>query len=121
MRTLVLGGPGRHVRARRTTPRRTSDGASAVLESTPNLVTALREDPDTATLVDHLGHWSADAADLPDAVARFRGDLVIVSTDTESLAAANLAVGAVCDGVELIVAGRVFVPTEPVVAPTAPR
>ncbi|GAA4746677.1 nicotinate-nucleotide--dimethylbenzimidazole phosphoribosyltransferase [Gordonia alkaliphila] len=121
MRTLVLGGAraGKSARAEqllagRPTVRRLS------LESTPNLVTALREDPDTATLVDHLGHWSADAADLPDAVAQFRGDLVIVSTDTESLAAANLAVGSVCDDVELIVAGRVFVPTESVVAPAAP-
>lgn len=54
------------------------------------------------------------------AIAAFRGDLVIVSVDTDDQAEANRAVAEVCEHVEFLVAGRIFTPSGAVAARTAP-
>ncbi|GAC57046.1 nicotinate-nucleotide--dimethylbenzimidazole phosphoribosyltransferase [Gordonia hirsuta DSM 44140 = NBRC 16056] len=82
----------------------------------------------------HQTDLSEPISELADAVRAFDGDLVIVSPETglsvvpgtaagrrfqDLLGAANLAVAAACDRVELVVAGQVFRPDATTATPTS--
>ncbi|MFZ2510727.1 MAG: bifunctional adenosylcobinamide kinase/adenosylcobinamide-phosphate guanylyltransferase, partial [Gordonia sp. (in: high G+C Gram-positive bacteria)] len=102
---------------------RADQRAATVIDDLGNWVTRLLDDagwdrPDV-DLSEHID-------DLAAAVAAFRGDLVIVSPEVglsvvpaapagrrfaDVLGAANQAIAAACDNVELIVAGRILTPT----------
>ncbi|WP_298445885.1 nicotinate-nucleotide--dimethylbenzimidazole phosphoribosyltransferase [Gordonia sp. (in: high G+C Gram-positive bacteria)] len=108
---------------------RDGDGVPTLIDDLGNWVTAL---------LDATGGWddpgadlAAEITELATAVAAYDGDLVIVSPEVglsvvpstnagrrfaDVLGAANLAVAAACDDVELVVAGRILRP----VATTGP-
>ncbi|GAA3963719.1 nicotinate-nucleotide--dimethylbenzimidazole phosphoribosyltransferase [Gordonia caeni] len=118
-------------------------GARYTTVESLDLAGLLRADPDAATLVDDLGNWvtglldaadawddeavdlAAEITELRDAVAEFRGQLVIVSPEVglsvvpatatgrrfqDLLGAVNAAVAGACENVELVVAGRILAP-----------